>query len=169
MKKLTGASIVTAVRLVFFAVFVWATQEGLVGWAAVTFVLAWGLDIVDGWLARRLRQETDFGYVFDKATDRLVLMGGIVILLVGKLVPDYVFLILVKDIAVLPAVGFSYVRGRRMPDAGVLGKVVVLLQGMVVVWALLGWPELVAWVAFTAVFGGLVGYGYVLRVYREGD
>jgi phosphatidylglycerophosphate synthase len=165
--KLTVATVVTGLRLGFFAVFIWAAQVGLSGLIEGAFIFAWGLDAVDGWLARRLRQETDFGYVFDKATDRLVLFGGILVLLAYGLVPVYVIVVLVKDIVVLPAVGTMYIRGQRVKDMGKMGKLVAFLQGISIVWALLGWGGLVVLVTLVALVGGLVASRYNVGVFRE--
>lgn len=159
----TAANAVTAFRLVIFALFVYATQRGIVSVAAAAFALAWGLDAVDGWLARRLRQATAFGFVFDKAVDRLVLVGGLFVLLAAGLVPLWSLLLLTKDVLVVPLVVRRSVAGQALRDLGAAGKAVAALQGLTLLWLLLGMPFGVVLTVAVAVAGGWAGYRYVQR------
>jgi len=162
------ANIITGSRLVWFVIFIWAVQVDRLGWAAIMFLAAWGLDAVDGWAARRLGQITEFGYVFDKAVDRTVLIVGLIVLLMNRVVPDYAFLILVKDIAALPAATWQVRSTRVIPSMGKGGKAVVVGQGVAVFWV---WANLPGgwWVVLVvAGLGALVGGKYVFDVYSSG-
>jgi CDP-diacylglycerol---glycerol-3-phosphate 3-phosphatidyltransferase len=68
----TWANLVTAVRLaaalVAFAV---AWQTGLLRWGLIGLLIYWVGDLLDGWLARALRQETLFGAQMDILADRV--------------------------------------------------------------------------------------------------
>lgn len=159
------ANIITGSRLVMFVVFIWAIQTGRPLWAALLFFGAWSLDAVDGWVARKLGQESVFGYIFDKAVDRIVLFVGLIVLLMNRAVPDYAFLILVKDIATLPAATVQLNSLRAMPSMGKEGKVAAVGQGLAVFWV---WAQLPGsgWVVLlVAGFGAIVGGRYVFEVY----
>jgi CDP-diacylglycerol--glycerol-3-phosphate 3-phosphatidyltransferase len=71
---LTWANIVTVVRtvggLVVFSIAVFKHSRG---WNFTGLVLFWGLDILDGFLARTLKQETRLGAQMDILSDRLLL------------------------------------------------------------------------------------------------
>jgi phosphatidylglycerophosphate synthase len=166
-KGMTVANLTTGSRVVFFVLFVWAAHIGAIEWMVVSFILAWGLDAVDGWVARRLNQTTGFGYIFDKVVDRVVLFCGLLVLLVNRLVPDYLLLVLVKDIASLPAASVQIHSNRAMPSTGRLGKVASAAQGVAVMWALFGAPYSFFVVLLVAVLGGVVGGFYVYGVYHK--
>lgn len=58
-------------------------DDGGGGWrwvAAVLFALAAGTDRLDGWLARRLDQVTDWGKLMDPIADKLLIGGTLVVL-----------------------------------------------------------------------------------------
>jgi CDP-diacylglycerol---glycerol-3-phosphate 3-phosphatidyltransferase len=71
---LTWANLVTAARLVgglaAFGAFYLASWEG---WNFIGLAIYWAGDILDGWLARRLKQETLFGAQFDILADRMLI------------------------------------------------------------------------------------------------
>lgn len=160
-RLLTAANAVTAFRLLVFALFVYVAHRGFAAATAATFTLAWGLDAVDGWLARRLKQTTAFGFVFDKAVDRLVLVGGLFTLLVAGLVPLWSLLLLTKEVFVLPAVVRRRAAGQVLRDLGVAGKAAAACQGLALLWLLLGvsFGEIVTTVV--AFAGGWAGWRYV--------
>jgi len=70
---LTWANIVTAIRTVIcVALFAVATVRHSPTWNLVGLGVYWALDILDGYLARRLKQETRLGAQFDILSDRLL-------------------------------------------------------------------------------------------------
>jgi len=69
---LTWANLVTAVRVAAaFVAFAVGWQTGLLRWALVGLLIYWVGDLLDGWLARALRQETLFGAQMDILADRV--------------------------------------------------------------------------------------------------
>lgn len=67
----TVPNLITAVRTaVAVAVGVWALVAGSLTLLVVAYGCYWLGDILDGWSARRLRQETRIGAVFDIVSDR---------------------------------------------------------------------------------------------------
>lgn len=70
---LTWANLVTALRTVLcVAIFAVAASRVSAAWNLTGLGVYWLLDIVDGHLARRFRQETRFGAQFDILSDRLL-------------------------------------------------------------------------------------------------
>ena len=63
-----AANVLTASRLVGIAALPWAAAWNSLGVAALALLLV-ALDGVDGWLARRLGLESEFGEYFDKEAD----------------------------------------------------------------------------------------------------
>lgn len=88
---LTWPNLVTLIRLLLIPVFVWllfgVENRGAAAW------LLGGLgstDWVDGWIARRWNQVSEFGKVFDPTVDRLLFLVAIPCLLIDGSVPIWV-------------------------------------------------------------------------------
>jgi CDP-diacylglycerol--glycerol-3-phosphate 3-phosphatidyltransferase len=161
---MTAANIVTGIRLVLFAFFVVAAHEREVGLAAGLFAVAWGLDVVDGWLARRLKQASRFGFLFDKAVDRIVILGGCLVLLMEGLIPEPAILLLTKDIVMLPALTVWIKTKKQLEIIRWPGKIVTTLQGGAILWLLLGLPNELAVIFLVAAIGAIVGGRYLYKV-----
>ncbi|MEU7777822.1 CDP-alcohol phosphatidyltransferase family protein [Micromonospora parva] len=93
----TVPNYITAVRTVAaVAVGVVALVSGSMALMAVSYGIYWVGDVLDGWAARRLGQETRAGAVFDIVSDRActaVLCGGLVALVPEVAVVAVVFLL----------------------------------------------------------------------------
>jgi CDP-diacylglycerol--glycerol-3-phosphate 3-phosphatidyltransferase len=77
-------------RLVLVPIFVWllVTADGGRSWPAASVFAAAGVtDQLDGWLARRLRVESDFGRVADPLADRLMIDAAVILLVVKDRLP----------------------------------------------------------------------------------
>lgn len=159
------ANIITGSRLVWFVIFIWAVVIDWRQLAVITFLAAWGLDAVDGFVARRLGQATGFGYIFDKAVDRTIVVAGVIILLMYQVVPDFGLLILTKDIAALPAMTAQLKSRTALPSMGKGGKVAVVGQGLAVFWLWAGLPGGLWVVMAVAAVGAVVGGRYVFRMH----
>lgn len=85
---LTVPNLVTALRLCCLPVFVWLLLGPQDRQAAAWLLGTLGAtDWVDGYLARRLGQTSEFGKVFDPTVDRLLFVVGIVSLIIDGSVP----------------------------------------------------------------------------------
>ncbi len=138
----TWANAVTVARLLLTAPLCWYLLEGSPGRAPVlvlaTTVLWAGSDWLDGFLARRLGQESRVGEVLDPVADRLGILAVILSLCATGAVPWLVgALIGATDVAVALLAGPSAARGRlsvstlgKVRTATLLGGLCVLLLGV---------------------------------------
>lgn len=163
-RDLTAATILTGFRLLLILFFGWLVWQHRLVPATAVFAAAWALDGVDGWLARWWRQETEFGSLLDKVTDRILIVGGVVMLVRVGLVPDTAVLLLTKDLAMLPAVTIHATRGEKVSSLGKSGKIVTALQGSSVLWLLLGWPWQLIVILSVALIGGVAGAVHLRQV-----
>ena len=95
-KYLTAPNLFTLVRLCCIPIFLYLLF-GRNNVAGAAFLLG-GLgatDWVDGWLARRFNQVSEFGRIFDPTADRLMFIVGIVGILVKGITPAWVFWVIV--------------------------------------------------------------------------
>lgn len=137
---MTVANIITAGRVALFVLFIGALLEEWMTVAFLAFGLAWGLDAIDGWVARWLGQTTAFGYVFDKVVDRMVLAVGLLMLLGVGAVPWWTIFLATKDLLLAPLGTLLYWRGQPVQGLGGIGKVVSVLQGLGLLWVWLRLP-----------------------------
>ena len=99
---LTVPNLVTALRLCCLPIFVWLLFGPGERQGAAWLLGALGAtDWVDGFLARRLGQTSEFGKIFDPTVDRLLFVVGIVSLIIDGSVPVWFALIaLAREAAV---------------------------------------------------------------------
>jgi CDP-diacylglycerol--glycerol-3-phosphate 3-phosphatidyltransferase len=126
-----------ALALGFFGFFVWADLEHSTQWwkplaGALVFGLAVVGDAFDGYYARKLGLQTDFGRIADPVVDKVIVSGGL-ILLAGcdwarpYLPPWMVVLIIGREFMVNGLRGFIEARGVAFP-ARWDGKLKMILQ-----------------------------------------
>jgi len=76
----------TAVRVILAVIIaillIQATTIGII-WAGSLLLVAWATDGLDGFLARKLRQQTLFGSLFDLVADRCVMTPALIITIIG--------------------------------------------------------------------------------------
>lgn len=159
-KNLTLANGITAFRIVLFALCIGELSSGHSNFAIILFALAWGLDAVDGFIARAMNQETVFGSQMDKVIDRIILIGGGMFLIRYGYLPAFAIFLFVKDIGLSVALTVKP-KGALFLSAGILGKLVSVLQGLSVIWLFFGVPGQVGLVAFVGLLGGFVAVRYL--------
>jgi CDP-diacylglycerol--glycerol-3-phosphate 3-phosphatidyltransferase len=107
-------------------------REGsrVVAWC---FILAALTDLVDGWLARRGKQETSIGKLLDPLADKLLVSTALIVLLAMGRIPIWatwmVVVIVGRELAVTGLRGLASARGQVMA-ASWLGKLKTLSQNV---------------------------------------
>ena len=98
----TWPNLVTLLRLFCLPLFLWLLF-GRDNREAVAYLLGvlGTTDWIDGWLARRLDQRSEFGAVFDPAVDRLLLIVGVgAIVLDGSVPPWFGWSVVLREVFV---------------------------------------------------------------------
>jgi len=123
-------------------------MTGLVDWTLAIFVIAALSDALDGYLARRSNQVTTFGRVVDPFVDKMLVLGGFVLMLgrnfldasggasLTGLEPWMVVVILGRELLVTGLRGFSEVRGSPFA-ANAAGKLKMWVQSVTIGWILI--------------------------------
>ena len=116
---LTIPNLVTALRLGCLPVFCWLLlgREDLLAAGLLLGALG-ATDWVDGFLARKLKQATEFGAVFDPVTDRLLFFVSVTASAVGGYIPIW-FCVLVLLRECLVSAGTLYLAARKVTWLGV--------------------------------------------------
>lgn len=96
-------------------------------------------DILDGYLARKFNEVTEFGKVIDPLADKVAMAAVVIKLyLIGEVPPMYFYIIIGRDVLIfLGGIILSKKIGRVLPS-NKLGKIAVLNIGFVLLLILLG-------------------------------
>lgn len=167
---LTIPNIVSLVRLAMVPVFLWLLlgrdQVAGAGWL---LGLIGATDWVDGYLARRLGQVSEFGKLLDPVADRLAVVAALIGGLIAGVLPAwFVWALLVRE--ALIAVGAAYLGAQAGKKLSVrpLGKLSTLMLYAAIAWLFvgIGTPfrplEVLAWVVGVPglVLYWVVGFQY---------
>ena len=164
---MTTASKITLIRVAFIPVYMVlmylsAGEPGLWMWISLgIFILASLTDFVDGYVARKYRQVSDFGKFLDPLADKLLVIAAMVLLCQWNRMPAWALMIvLTREFAVtglrLVAVGKG-----KVIAAGWSGKVktAATMVGLCVLMAFptFGWLDwtVVAVILVTTVWSGV--------------
>jgi len=175
---MTTANKVTIFRILlipFFVVEVLYYVRGggeLHRWLALgTFLFASICDGVDGYIARRFNQRSELGALLDPLADKLLLISGVVLLSLNNepylsRFPLWLTGTLIgRDVLLLIGLVVIYLTlGKPVIRPRWVGKTATVLQMAAVIWILLGWSEaLFLWVALAAALcTGLSGVLYIM-------
>lgn len=157
------ANSVTVSRLFFFAGCLWELAHAHPTGAIVLFSIAWGLDAVDGIIARHFQQTTILGSHLDKTVDRIIMIGSVVFLLRYEYVPHMAVFLLVKDVALSMALTVKP-SDKPFPSAGQLGKLTSTVQGIGILWLFFAFPGQLAVVTVVGFLGGYVAVDYLRKI-----
>jgi CDP-diacylglycerol---glycerol-3-phosphate 3-phosphatidyltransferase len=143
--------------------------------ALLIFLLAAATDLLDGYLARRWRQETTVGTLLDPIADKLLISAALISLVQVGAVPAWMVILVVgREFAVSGLRSIAAAEGFTIP-ASELGKTKMVAQVVAVSLLLIsiGWPHvqpfayLVMWgVVLFAVISGL---DYFQKFWRKVD
>lgn len=126
-------------------------------------------DLLDGYLARRLKQESDLGAIADGFADKLFVLVVAVSMWQGGFFPLWQVLLLgTRDAGEVLVVDRAYVAKSALPAqasrANKLGKITTLFQFAAVALALFHIPFSLVFVFLAAGFGVAAALSYLRRV-----
>ncbi|OGQ99495.1 MAG: CDP-diacylglycerol--glycerol-3-phosphate 3-phosphatidyltransferase [Deltaproteobacteria bacterium RIFOXYD12_FULL_55_16] len=135
------------------------------------FVLAGVTDALDGFLARVLKQKTDFGAFIDPIADKLLLITSYITLAVLSVLPKWLAVIVVsRDVLICGGIGILMLYDRDFKiKPSLVSKVTTFLQLLTVVYYLGHqyfqpiFPAGVYLIYVTAAFTILSGVHYIVR------
>lgn len=96
-------------------------------------------DILDGYLARKFNEVTEFGKIIDPLADKVAMAAVVIkLFLIGEITPFYFFLIIGRDLLIFVGGIFVSKKLGKVLPSNVLGKITVLNIGLVILFILLG-------------------------------
>ena len=141
---MTTANKITLVRIALIPVFIvllmidsWECQIA----AAAVFVIASLTDMVDGHVARKYNQITNFGKFIDPIADKLLVISGMVILCAQGRIPGWVVVIFIAREFIISGFRLVAADKGKVIAAGKLGKYKTATQMAAVFLTILCLPE----------------------------
>jgi cardiolipin synthase len=133
---LTIPNLLSSVRIAAIPLFCWLiarTDTRLAGIALFAIVV--GTDWVDGYVARRLGQESELGRILDPVADRLAIAAGILTFTIVGIFPFWAaLLVLLRDVVVLLG-GATLLWSRNLRvDVRGIGKVATFSLMTAITW-----------------------------------
>jgi cardiolipin synthase len=188
-KVITLANILTFLRMALIPVFAILLVYEKQGWALAVFTIAGVTDGVDGFIARRMKQESELGTIIDPVADKLLMTVAFVMLTLPSVmgtarhlpVPFWVTATVIgRDIGIITIAGaINIMTGFRGFKPSWLGKASTFVQVVGVILILIAavcpylrgfyLPTVYTIVAAFAVFSGFHYIFHVARLMRESD
>ena len=188
-KILTIPNLLTFLRMALIPVFAILLVYHKEGLALVVFTVAGVTDGIDGFIARRMKQESELGTIIDPIADKLLMTVAFVMLTLPSVmgtarhlpVPFWVTATVIgRDIGIIAVAGaINMMTGFRGFKPSWLGKASTFVQviGVILILVAAVWPALRGFylptvyttVAAFAVFSGIHYIFHVARLMREAD
>jgi len=121
----TVPNLISLIRLLMIPAFVWLlAHEGTEVWGFVLLGLVLATDWVDGYIARRTGQVSEFGKVLDPVSDRVAIAAALITFVVVDALPLWAAaLVIARDIFVLLVGAIALLARRIRIDVRWMGKV----------------------------------------------
>ena len=182
---MTTANQITLLRILLIPVFVGfavyyshsvqdgAPDERLRYWAILIFSVAALSDLLDGWLARRMKHHTRLGAILDPLADKLLLLSAVLVLSFSawpaRLPLWFVIILLSREVlTIMGAFVIQYVAGKVHIEPHWSGKASTFTQISAIGCSMFNWNTLVPWVAgIASVFAFSSGMIYIAEAVRQ--
>jgi cardiolipin synthase (CMP-forming) len=178
---LTVPNLLTFLRMALIPVFASLLFYGYSGWALIVFIIAGVSDGIDGFVARRFKQQSELGTVLDPIADKLLMTVAFIVLTMPNVlqpakhlpVPFWVTAAVIgRDVLILTVAGAIFVMtGFRGFVPSWLGKLSTLVQvaavTLILIAAISGYSFFLPTTYFIVVLLAFVsGFHYIFHVAR---
>lgn len=105
-------------------------------------IVAWGTDVLDGFLARRLNQVSNLGKIIDPLTDKLFVGTVAIVLVFTRGLPLWIALVIIgRDAVILFANPLFINKFSKIPSSNIVGKAAGFSFAVLLTAYTLGWEK----------------------------
>lgn len=130
--KLTISRILITLAFIFFVL-----SEGLMAkvWALAAFLLASLTDLLDGFIAKKKNQVTDFGKIMDPIADKILTLSAFLAFVELDIVQAWMVIVIIfREVMITALRGFALAKGKVIPaDDGGKQKTVSQVIAIIVI------------------------------------
>ena len=140
-------------------------------WALFFFLLASATDVLDGYLARKFNQITNFGKVMDPLADKLMLITTLICLYLTGRIPMWVPIVIgVKECTMITVAACLYRKDIILPS-NFFGKLATVLFTVAVLMSFFSdtvapWHTVLLYIATGVALFAMVYYGVIVLRYN---
>jgi cardiolipin synthase len=149
-------NLITGLRILLVAPFLWLLLEERYGAALLLFVIAGLSDALDGFLAKYCDWTSELGGLLDPIADKLLLIGAILALGWLRELPGWlVALVIARDLVIVGGAIFYHLRVARFHAAPLMVSKLNTLMQLALVCAVIvhyGLTPLPAWLLTSAIY-----------------
>lgn len=115
------------IPLFIYLIFISKVEQRI--WALVVFIIASLTDILDGWTARKLRQETELGKFLDPLADKFLVIAALIsFLILDPLIPLWMVIIIVLRDILLTLMRYLAIKKKAILRTTKFGKIKTAFQ-----------------------------------------
>jgi cardiolipin synthase len=159
-------------RLALLPLFVYALSQPRYHWLAAALVLyAVITDVLDGYLARRLGQQSEWGKFLDPLSDKLAVAAALIFCYVAKDLPLWILLlVLSRDLVILALAPYLGRKLGHLPPSHLSGRLAALSFGLLALVYILELQPLKTPMLAASVFLLLLSSTlYTTRLFKHAD
>ena len=120
---MTTANKITLLRILLIPIFLVLAYLGLTWWALAVYIVACLSDTLDGYIARRCKQITDFGKFMDPLADKMLVLTAMILFVEKGLMPGWAVAIVVFREFAVSGLRLIAVEQQRVIAAAWSGKI----------------------------------------------
>jgi len=125
-----------------YFLFIYFDNPGISDIIIFLIIFASFTDILDGYIARKLNQITEFGKIIDPLADKIAMTAVLIGFIYNNLLPIYyVLIIILRDVLILLGGIFITKKTGKVLPSNMVGKITVLIIGFVILFRLLGFKQ----------------------------
>ena len=138
------------------------------GWAVAMIWLASITDMLDGWLARRMNQVTEYGKIFDPIADKIFIITTVVVLIIQGRFPLWLAGIVIgRDVLIALGGAFFAKRLKNVIPADYIGKITVSILGLTIMFAILNLHSITYYAFYISALALIYSFfHYVIRAIK---
>ncbi len=138
-KLWTPANVISFLRMLLAAPAIYALSHGAVRQAATIFAIAFATDVLDGIVARKTGDVSEYGKIIDPLADKVFVGSVVIAMLALGLIPLwFVLMILVRDAVILVAGIWAGRKFKVVLPSNYWGKAAVIVISLTLFWIVLG-------------------------------
>ncbi len=131
-KNLTVSNFITASRIILLPFIVYFLVKGQNIIAFVIMFVALISDTIDGYVARKLHQESELGKTLDPLCDKISLAVIVLTLIIVKIMPIWAIIIIVRDFLILLGSFFMLKSKAAVLSSNLWGKITGFIFGVII-------------------------------------
>lgn len=134
--KLTTFRIILIIPFVILSILFtyWLKDNAVIYWSiAIIFMISMFTDFLDGYLARKWNQVTDYGKIMDPIADKVITTSTMIFLVIWDYMPFWILLIFIVRDIIVDGLRIFYVQKNIKVEASIYGKMKTLMQTLAII------------------------------------